>query len=546
MIKFFPFLFFLLVLGCSEKQATSGELATKNSERHKKDLIKSVHYFSSAWPITFWQDFEEGDVARELQQIKNDGFNTVILVVPWRGFEVGFENEQTASIPFFYDRLSFVLAEITKQELKYILRLGFPHFHMPEEKTYALEQCIGIYTDKKTQSQWRDYLQKIKEATAPFHPYYAGTLVSWEDFWCPHSYFPIQPFESRLQMAQFMNYGKWLQQQNQNMVKVFLQQNNVNFDQVAVPEPADLSYVLYLDFIDKMFKELLLQPTQDTFTDAAMEIRVDKLPVKQGDNYTWIDHDLYLEEKNLRGTYWAPFWGAANNGELISAKQALDTFHYFLKMVSDNGKNTNHVLEQFNFYDNTIHYPNHANIKPDEIETFLIGAQPLIEKYSKGFGVWAYRDYHDNAILNGSFEMGTTGWYISGNGKIISDNQDESLFLEANSSLVQKFLPDKRFKLLIEYDHVTMCLISSNNTHLEVNLGDQPIKKWPIEKGGNCTQLSADPFKVLDPINFSITTTSDVTIDEIKLYGFTQILGLYDANGKPSKYIDIYRQINSL
>ncbi len=538
----------ILISGCHQEQTISLESNNDVGSIGKlaPDFIKSAHYFSSAWPITFWQEFEKDDVDGELQQIKNDGFNTIVLIIPWRGFEIGFDTNQTQSNQILYERLSFVLNGIVENDLSFILRLGFPHYHMPDTKTYALEQCIGIYSDGKTQNQWADYLEKIKQTITPFQKSSAGILVSWEDFWCPHTLFPSWDEEKRLNLAQSMGYGDWLQQQNQNVVKVLLQQNHINFNQVRVPQPADLSYVLYMDFIDQKFAKDVLKPAQSVFPNAAMEIRVDQLGVKQNDQYTWIAHDLHLEEKNLRGTYWAPFWGADNKGELISAEQALMNFDYLLKMVTNNGENTHHVLEQFNFYDNTVHYPNHANIIPDQIDDFLLAAGPLLKKYSKGFGVWAYRDYHDNAILNGSFEMGTQGWLIEGQTEIKTNQQDQSLYMQAGSSITQSLLADKRFKLLENYQDISICLVADAATVLEVKVDGVILKEWQVQPQQSCTKVSADPFRLNASIDFSLTAQSPVLIDEIKLFGFTQVLGLYDANGKPSKYIEVYRKLNAL
>ncbi len=542
MKKLIYFVFALTVTGCNNNEEPALETAAETAPK----FIKSAHYFSSAWPVTFWQEFEEDDVSSELKQIKKDGFNTIVLVVPWRGFEIGFENEQTESNPILYERLTFVLKAIVEHNLKFILRLGFPHYHMPEAKTYALEQCIGMYTNEKTQNHWIDYLEKVSQSIKPFQESSAGILVTWEDFWCPHSLFPKWSEEKRLEMAQAMGYEKWLQQQNQNMVKVLLQQSDIRFDQIKVPLPADFSYVLYLDFIDQMFEQKVLKPAQSIFPNAAMEIRVDKLPIKQKEQYTWIGHDLHLEESNLRGTYWAPFWGAENKGELISAEQALKNFNYLLKTVSDNGNNINHLVEQFNFYDNTVHYPNNANIKPEEIDDFLLGAAPLLKKYSRGFGVWAYRDYHDSAILNGSFEMGTEGWHIDGLAEIQTQQQDQSLLMQAGSSITQRFLADKRFKLLVKYQNITLCVMANQKAVIEVKVDGVVLKEWQIEPEQNCTQISAEPFKLRVPLLFSIQAQSEVLIDEIKLFGFTQMLGLYDAEGNPAQNLDAYRKLNGL
>ena len=106
-----------LLVACGPSQNS------QQSANQGKHLIKSAHYFSSAWPKTFWQEFQQSDVAAELSQIKADGFNTIVLTVPWRGFELGFENNQTSSNPLLYQRLEQMLKNISEQGPM------FWHFH---------------------------------------------------------------------------------------------------------------------------------------------------------------------------------------------------------------------------------------------------------------------------------------------------------------------------------------------------------------------------------------------------------------------------------
>jgi hypothetical protein len=533
------FLVVVLTTSCSQND-TNTEVP-----KHTTDFIKSAHYFSSAWPKTFWQAFEEPDVAAELNQIKADGFNTIVLTVPWRGFELGFENEQTESNPWLYERLEFMLKSIVEQDLMFVLRVGFPHDYTPNTGTDGMAQCVGIYTDEKMQNHWLNYLNKVHQLVTPHQASSAGVLVSWEDFWCPHFVFPHLSDEERLEMAQAMNYGEWLKQQNQNIVKVLLQQNDLKHELVRVPKPADLSYVLYLEFIDYMLDKQVLQPAQSVFSNAALEIRVDKLPIKQGDHYTWIEHNLYLNETNHRGTYWAPFWGAENKGELLTAEQALKNFKYFLKIVSNKGQNTNHVIEQFNFYDNTPYFPNNANIKADEIDDFLLGAAPLLKEYSQGFGVWAYRDYQDNALLNSSFEMGTEGWQVEGSITVIDDNDDQSLSMTAGAAISQSMVAEERMLLVSTYTTLDLCLYAEVSSELEISLNGTLISSWPLQAGKNCTSMPAEPFKKT-ATTITLRAKTKAQIDELNLHGFTQELGLYDAYGQPAKNLAAYQALNAL
>ena len=73
------------------------------------------------------------------------------------------------------------------------------------------------------------------------------------------------------------------------------------------------------------------QPSAFCFSQAAMEVRVDRDWVETHKGKIWIENNLFLEEKPLRGTYWAPFWNAANVAEQLSSEQALFNLKGFLK-----------------------------------------------------------------------------------------------------------------------------------------------------------------------------------------------------------------------
>jgi len=517
-----------------------------NEQDHRAGpFITSAHYFSSTWPKTFWQDFERADVAAELQQIKADGFNTIVLTVPWRGFEINFQNPVTDSVETLYDRFEWLLAAITDQQMQYILRVGFPHDYTPDTGITGMQQCVGIYTKDQTRAQWLNYLDKVKTATAPFTDHLAGVLISWEDFWCPHFVFPHLPENDRLQHARQMGYGEWLKSKDSNVLRVLLGVNELNHHDIPIPTTQDESYVFYIEFIDQQLDQILLN-TQQVFPQAALEIRVDKDPVKQGESFIWVGHELYLDESNHRGTYWAPFWGAANQGELLTAEQALKNFRYFLKYVTADGNNTNHVIEQFNFTDNTPYFPNNANILPDEIDDFLLASAPLLKQYTAGAGVWAYRNYHDNALYNGSFEMGLNGWQTSGQTELQGDEFDRQLSMTNGSTISQSFIPVDHFMLISAYETVDWCFVADAHGQLELLINEQPLHLAKVMPGENCFPVDAAPLKSSTPVQVGFIAHSDLVVDEFSIHGFTQDLGLYQTNGEPGRYLPAYRQLNQL
>ena len=54
------------------------------------------------------------------------------------------------------------------------------------------------------------------------------------------------------------------------------------------------------------------------------------------------------------------------------------------------------------------------------------------------------------------------------------------------------------------------------------------------------------PFIDSTGVEFKLEATSEVIIDEIKLYGVVQKLGLYDEFGEPSHYLNAIKKLNQL
>lgn len=513
--------------------------------QHTDKFIKAAHYFAAAWPKTFWEEFEKSEVDKDLQQIKQDGFNTVILVVPWMGFETEFNNNKTTSNKKLYKRFEYLLKKIKNENLDYILRLGFPHSFAPNISTNITELCTQFYTTDKTQKQWQNYLVKIKKITNKYPQNLSGILVSWEDFWCPHFIFPSLDEIQRKKLAQSTGYAQWMIQKDLTLLKIILGQNQPRQDNITIPKKDQLAYFYYIEFIDKKFDELVLKTTKTIFPQTAMEIRIDKDPAIGANNEKiWVEHNLYFEEVNHRGTYWAPFWGANNQGEKITLEKALFTFEYFLNYVTDNGKSTNHVIEQFNFTDNTPYFPNNASLYEEEVDDFLIKSVPLLKKYSRGYGLWAYRDYADNALYNSSFELGLDGWKTEGHVSIHETEGQKQLILTKNSSISQNYNPYARHMLATSYKQLNLCIESLKTGHIDVYANNHLETTAILNKGSNCITLNAENFINAKQIEFKLAAQSELIIDEIKLYGFVQSLGVYDEFNRSGLYLKSIQKIN--
>jgi hypothetical protein len=507
-------------------------------------MVKAVHYFADAWPKTFWQEFEVSQIDADIQRIKEDGFNTVILAVPWMGFESNFEARRTRSDPRMYQRLELLLQKIGDAGLSYILRVGFPHDFTPGMDTDSVQLCLGMYAEERTLDQWTDYLKKLRRVTDRHSEALSGILLSWEDFWCVHFVFSYETEGRRKWLARKLHFDEWLKTQDPEVVRILMGENEIQFEQIAVPKKDEPSYYLFMKFINEKLGGHILQSTKAVFPETAMEVRVDRDPVPSHKGAIWIENDLFLDETNHRGSYWAPYWGARNEGEQLTAEQALASFEYFLRYVSADGAATHHVIDQFNFFDNTPYFPNHAQIEDSAVPEFLEGVAPLIKQFSLGYGLWAYHDYVDNVLYNASFEFDLEGWATTGPVNVLRQAGENQLSMQRGSQISQDIDPSDGFMLSRTYVDLTLCFCSDAEGTAVISESGVMLKEIDVTAGQNCHAFDASPIKAKKEALFGFQALDDLVIDDLKLFGFVQRLGVYDEFGQPGKHLEGIRRLN--
>ena len=546
-------LFLLVVIGIFMRfgsEDTQVQTPMPASATDKPELIKAVHYFSSSWPKTFWEDFEYSQVDDDFARIKADGFNTIILVIPWMGFETGFEDGVTEP-SVLYERLEWLLAKIEQADLAYGLRLSFPHSFNPEVGANNHQLCTDIFTDSALREQWLQYLSRINQSIDEYRDSFRFAFFSWEDFFCPYVSIPNMGPEQRLDMARGSGYQTWLAGNHpRESVEHLYQQSFHSMGSVPFPERESPAFWLFLRFVDLFMIEQLITPGRQVLPELAMEVRVDKDAIHNGDKTTWFEHDLALSDEQLRGSYWGAYYGANNQGELLDASVALRHFDYMLDEVSDHGKNTKHIVEQFNFADNTPGFVgHHAQIEEDELPAFLEGAAQLLKQKSRGYGLWAYRDYVDSAIYNASFELDLHGWETQGEVAVVENaDGDQALNMQPLSVISQTFVPFARFAGLGSSEQVTFCANFkplAEPARITLLLNGTNLASLDIsEAGQQCVSMDAQAIKQSEVV-FSVMSDAEIQIDDLRLYSFVQVLGVYDENGNPGPLRDLIVRMNT-
>lgn len=331
----------------------------------------------------------------DFKQLIADGFNTIILVVPWREFQSDQFKPQYDN--FYIKQLDKVLAAADKHDLSVLVRVAYSH-QIPEHATLnGLIQAQRLLTDDETLKVWLDYLERVFEICHGYRCFRNGFL-SWEEFWHAFAHWQLYPLDYRVKLAQLTGFRAYLEERGISDIE-------------AIPKIDEAEHRYFHAFVNHRITQMY-QGALSVFPRLTMEIRVDKdrLVDADGKNH-WISNDNYAEIEGARLTYWAPFMGASNAGETLAASEALALFDHMLDEVTDSGANPSHIIDQFNFVDEAPKFKGiHAEIDTTEVPEFLSAAAPLLASKSAGYGIWAYRDYRQNLLYNARFLMGMRGW----------------------------------------------------------------------------------------------------------------------------------------
>ena len=449
------------------------------------------------------------------------------------------------------NRLDFLIGEIKNQGLDFGLRVGFPHHFDPASGIGIWPLCRRVFTDVNTRKEWVRYIGRVAEIVERHRSAFRFAFFSWEDFFCPYSVMPGLSPEERLEIARQSGYQSWLTStQTLELVNFLYSDTFESMEEVPVPKRDSAAFWLFIRFIDRFLIDELVVPARTILPELSMEVRVDKDGVRMNDGYTWVDHDLMLDDDPIRGSYWGPYHGAQNNGETLDAKDALSNLEYMLKRVSDNGRNRRHVLEQFNFIDNTPEFAgHHAVIDPSQLSIFLRKSAPLLRKYASGYGLWAYRDYADSALYNASFEVLDRGWRLDGEVEIIQNaDGDNAIHMQPGSLASQTFIPSRRFVALGASEQLRFCAhfepASPTASMAILFNGTEAGAIREVGEGRHCAELDIQLVRSGE-VTFSIRSDSDVVIDDLQLYAFVQRLHVYDENGEPGPLRNPIIKLNS-
>lgn len=505
----------------------------------KPPYLSSATYFSDVWPMNFWSG-EGVNMDAEMEQIAADGFNSLILLIPWREFQprtnpVSYNN-------YAWKRLDEVMEAARRHGLWVTFRVGYVwDYYDVSSSLYRFEELLY---KQEAMDAWKAYVEKLYQ-TASAHPNFYGGFLTWEDCWGLLDIASSQgsgsngaQYAKKIGFQQFVRERYTLQE-----VKRYYNNEISSYDQVYAPGRNLPAYKLMLEYYDD-FLIRLLSVSQSVFPDMSLEVRLDMDPVPAlSGGMEGFTHDTTYSclESSYTSVMYSVSMGQNNEGELITAENAVGVADEILGGLQAKNGGKRLYVEQFLYMDATPEFSHNAQLIESEKPVFIRSMAPVLKARSLGYGVWTYRNYVDNMIYNPQFGLGVTGWRFTGNCKVRErENGNKQAYLDGAGGTISPKIThllsayagkDIYVNLVAESQEPAVLRVSLDNVVKTVNVhGVTEVKlKFPSNGGGNLV----------------ISSDREMFVDDVKAYTYMQDGQLYDTEGNPLSCIEAIRDLNA-
>lgn len=400
--------------------------------------IIATHFQPHSWAPDFWCTLNLQTLGAELADIQARGFNTVIILVPWVGFQ-----PQVHPIQYHQEYLALfkaLLNHIQTQGLLCILRVGYAHEGSIVSYPESHVRQFMVLSDANVRAAWQDYLTTLWNIVKHYSCVLGGFLT-WEDFF----FFDVvhHSLNTRLRVAKQTGYQSFLKQHysldeiNSYYPRKFYQRKLRNYADIPVPAFKTPAIKLLSQFWDEWLIKQLLAFSREYFPALSFEVRVDCEPLDKQHHYVCHESTFDIDtESDITFLYYSPAWGSDNTEKLAPAEKALYRLRWMLETVRNKTQNAL-FIDQFNFIDNTPEFTHNTSIHPDELNKFLLGAAALLKEYTVGFGLWTLHDIPTNILRNGSFLRDYSGWEVNSLGDWVEILPRHAVKLEQGGILSQ-------------------------------------------------------------------------------------------------------------
>ena len=503
------------------------------------EYIKGVTYFGSAWPINFWNS-NLNRLEADFREIKDDGFNAVVLVIPWGEFQPGLDpvryNEEA------YRRLAKVCKAAKGQGHKVFLRVSYLWDMYPGRQLPNMERINALVASDALMPAWQQYLARIGNATKSCA---AGSFISWEDFWSIIHLVEVSASEAdSARVSRQVGFDAWARKHADKDFLAKYAAAEKRLGAYPVPGRKSPDFRQVYRWFDDQLMDRLLPVVAKNLPFASIEARVDDDPIYDGEKQVgWYSHKktYKVASSPLLMTYWAPAMGADNRGEVESAKKVVERFAYMQKKISDETSNKI-FIEQFLFKDNTPAMSHNAVISPNEVSDFLKSIPGPMLKQTSGYALWGARDYEASTVFNGSFSLGTMDWKFAKDAKVVKSKDGSLAHLPRGASIVQTISSDRDLYRGFAKS-TTLRLRASGPGIMTASYAGLTSR---VQLGAKETLVNFS-FPVAFGKNLDLVIASEdgaIRVTDVQLFNFTQVGDVRDSLGRPGRHLADIQALN--
>ena len=532
-----PYMKAAAILGTAAFLFTSGFARAEDHAAGTAGYLKSATYYSDDWVINFWNS-ESRHMDQELARIAQDGFNNIILVVPWREFQPGMS--PCTYNQYAWDKLDRVMDAAAARGLSVMLRVGYTWDYCGAGN--VMDRYQGLMQEGTERSAWLEYVGRLYQA-ASSHENFCGGFLTWEDFWnFTDASASLGKGVKGRSMARDCGYVDYARENYElEELEEMYGHKLSGYDDLYFPAKDSQARSVFYGFYDQFLNELLAD-SQTVFPGLSMEVRLDVDPVEHKDgSREGFMHSSTFPSGSAAYTsamYGIPM-GFMNEHERVTAAEALEKVPVFLNRlhVYSGGKPV--YLDQFLFTDNTVGYEHNAQLRDDEKSLYLEGVVPILKNSTMGYGIWTYRDYGDNKLYNAQFGLGQEGWRFSGGSSVVRRGKTRQakipggagIFQDIGNRMTGTTGKDTHVRFLAESEGVSQLSVSASGRTKTVEV-----------KGPGTVELVFENCSAKD---FSIRASGDTAyVDDVQVFTFTTQGELYHMDGSEGGCIEALRLMN--
>lgn len=481
-------------------------------------FLKGTHYFGDGSPINMWATIDKRKIQGDLENFASEGFNTIVLLIPWSGFQPDINSKELNS--HYISILKKILTQANKVDIKIILRVGYLWDSTPTNmQTY--ERFSKLPISSSINESWLWFLRALKNEVKDFESY-LSSFLSWEDFYWPifRFYQDVKDEKVKYQFYQktgFLNYINTIEastpiNKNENLKNLSINDTSPYFN-------------FYLNYYDNFILKNILDLSSMVYDGIDYEYRVDLEWInsnKKNEFYNW---NTNVHNSNLPIVYYHANIGVSHTRKM-SQKQGIYHLKSLLERYSPMKRLGERLpfVDQLNFTDDT--YENWAAIEITDHDEYAKDIYNTLKNHSSGYAIWGYKDWRKNILHNPFFYHKDTGWNSKNvefeYGKAIL-NTDSSI----NQSIPHLALDEgERFLVIAgRTDEFTefRCIINNQN-EISVPVNGNFFEKIELPSIGKITHIQiSNPSKNI------------VTLFEISILGRSFSQGFSNEIGEKTK-----------